>query len=209
MAGRKLVHSENDIKAGLLKIEDAYDLRLYKLPSGDYELIAFMKIQFYFEGSPIHIWAEQEKKSFVKKWESAIKQSWGSVTLKLLKKGKKVRLNFEFDIQIGGFMYDNWEITVTKIKQGGFRTSFVSIYNGAVTMDSEDLTPTNKGAKTPQRGAVHEFGHMLGIDDEYTKGSKYINDPLSIMHSSEKVRLRHSSTMNKWLDKALMLKRIQ
>ena len=51
MTTRKLVHSENDIKAGILKVEDAYDLKLYLLPSGHYELVVFMKLQFFFEES--------------------------------------------------------------------------------------------------------------------------------------------------------------
>lgn len=48
MTGRKLVHSETDITAGILKVKDAYDLRLYKLPSGNYELIVFMRLHFLF-----------------------------------------------------------------------------------------------------------------------------------------------------------------
>ncbi len=59
------------------------------------------------------------------------------------------------------------------ITAGSFRASYVAYKKGQVTLDSEDLVPVNKGAKTPQRGAVHEFGHMLGLDDEYIKGSRY------------------------------------
>lgn len=209
MTARKLVHSENDIKAGILKVEDAYDLKLYLLPSGDYELVVFMKLQFFFEGSKGLAWLESDEVSFVKLWETAIKQSWDNKTFKLLSSGKKVRLKFEFEIQRGGFMFDNWEISVTKIKQGAFKTSYVSLYRGKVTLDSEDLTPVNKGAKSMQRGAVHEFGHMLGLDDEYHAGSKHSADKISVMHSSEFIRPRHNSTMTKWLNDAMMFKGIQ
>jgi hypothetical protein len=39
------------------------------------------------------------------------------------------------------------------------------------TLDSEDLTPTNKGGSEGQYGAVHEFGHMIGLGDEYGTGT--------------------------------------
>lgn len=106
-------------------------------------------------------------------------------------------------------MFDHWEITVTKIKSGSFRTSYVAIKSGQVILDSEDLTPVSKGAKTPQRGAVHEFGHMLGLDDEYLKGSKHVHDKPSIMHSSEVIRPRHNSTIIKWLNNAITIKKLK
>jgi len=209
MAARKLVHTEKDITAGLLMVEDAYDLRLYKLTSGDYEIVVFMKLQFFFEGSPLHRWTGAEKSLFVKNWERDIKKSWGNKTVRALSSGKRVFLNFEFDSIIGGWMFDHWEITVSKIKAGTFRTSYVSVHKGSVTLDSEDLTPVGKGGKSPQRGAVHEFGHMLGLDDEYTKGGSHSHDIASIMHSSEVIRPRHNSTIMKWLDKALTLNKIK
>ena len=209
MPTKKLIHSEKDITAGSLKVNDAYDIRLYELSSGDYELEVFMKIQFFFEGNALYRWTDAEKSIFVKTWERDIKKAWGNKKIKTLGSGKHVTLIFNIDAQIGGWMFDHWEVTVTKIKAGSFRTSYVAYKKGQVTLDSEDLVPVAKGAKTPQRGAIHEFGHMLGLDDEYIQGSKYKHDTASIMHSSEVIRPRHNSTLMKWLNNAITLKKIK
>ncbi len=209
MPTKKLIHSEKDITAGTLKVNDAFDIRLYEISSGDYELEVFMKVQFFFKGSALQKWTGAEKSLFVKNWERDIKKAWGNKNIKTLGSGKHVTLNFDFEIQIGGWMFDHWEVTVTKIKAGSFRTSYVAYTKGQVALDSEDLVPINKGAKTPQRGAVHEFGHMLGLDDEYITGSKHKHDTPSIMHSSEVIRPRHNSTLLKWLNNAITLKKIK
>ncbi len=44
----KLIAHEGDVTAGALSVNDAYDLTLYELPNGDYELVLFMKLQFFF-----------------------------------------------------------------------------------------------------------------------------------------------------------------
>lgn len=76
----------------------------------------------------------------------------------------------------------HFDCTVTKIPPGEFRTSSVNVPSwwssnmpswlgggGAVgaTFDSEDVNSVNKPGGT-QRASVHEAGHMLGLDDEYT-----------------------------------------
>jgi hypothetical protein len=209
MTGRKLVHAEKDITAGILKVNDAYDLRLYQLPSGDYDLIVFMKLHFLFKNNGKHVWREDEKQTFVDRWETVIKQFWGGKTFKLLNNGRKVNLNFEFDIQIGGLMFNHWQISVTKIARGSVETSSVNIVFGNVTLDSEDFKPDYLGAAGFQRATVHEFGHMLGLDDEYEKSSEHFVDKLSVMHSAEYIRPRHNSTIKKWLNTAMMYKGIQ
>ena len=105
-------------------------------------------------------------------------------------------------------MFDHWEITVKKIKAGGFSTSYVVPSKGSVTLDSEDLTPVTKAIGFKQRGAVHEFGHMLGLLDEYKK-SPHISDKASVMHSSEVIRARHDSTIIKWMNHALAVNKIK
>lgn len=75
---------------------------------------------------------------------------------------------------------------------------------GNVTLDSEDLNPVNKGGPQSQRGAVHEFGHMLGLDDEYPAASPHTGDKASVMNSSEAVRPRHNDTMRSWVIRKLV-----
>jgi hypothetical protein len=76
----------------------------------------------------------------------------------------------------------HFHCTVTKIPPGEFRTSSVDVPSwwssnmpswlgggGAVgaTFDSNDINTVNKPGGQ-QRASVHEAGHMLGLDDEYT-----------------------------------------
>lgn len=201
-----LLAEEDDVTAGSLRVNDAYDLKLKRLSTGDYELLCFMKLQFFFENSSDAAWTDTEKSKFMKDWEIAVKTAWSGHVIKTLPVSKKkVFLRFDFSIQEGGWMFDHWEITVTKIKAGSFRTSYVQPGLGNVTLDSEDLVPVTKapGSGCKQRGAVHEFGHMLGIDDEYLKSSPHVGDTQSIMHSCEVVSMRHNDGFVKWLDEQI------
>jgi hypothetical protein len=73
---------------------------------------------------------------------------------------------------------EHFNLSITKIPPGGFRQSSVTRPDsswlgdtpGSGDFDSEDLTPTAKPGGT-QVGAVHEAGHMLGLDDEYGTGT--------------------------------------
>jgi hypothetical protein len=79
----------------------------------------------------------------------------------------------------------------------------VNTGSGNVSLDSEDLTLVRKGHGQRQRGVVHEFGHMLGINDEYISSSTYKTDYRSIMNRGESVKPRHDAVYMKWLDKKL------
>ena len=94
-------------------------------------------------------------------------------------------------------MYDHWEISVTKIAPDEFRVSFVEPDWNNVHLDSEDLSYVGR-----QRGAIHEFGHMLGLPDEY-HNSRHIVDPMSIMHSGENIRDRHYGLFADWVERTL------
>jgi hypothetical protein len=165
-----------------------------------------MKLQFFFEDSSGASWTAAERTKFMNDWAVAVKTSWGGRILKTLPVSKKnVFLRFDFSMQEGGWMFDHWEITVTKITPGSFRTSYVQPFTGNVVLDSEDLTAVTKAPSSgcTQRGAVHEFGHMLGIDDEYLKTSAHAGDTRSIMHSCETISMRHNAGFVKWLDEQI------
>jgi hypothetical protein len=178
----RLVSEEGDVTAGALKTNDAYDLKLWEMPDGSYELVLFMKLQFFFEdgeGGAAGKWTDADKKKFMQDWTLAVKVAWSGRGIKVLKSGKRVSVRLDFAVQQGGWMMDHWEITVTKIAPGTFRRSYVNVKTGNVELDSEDLTGVPKGGGQMQRGAVHEFGHMLGLDDEYPPGapSQVISPP--------------------------------
>ncbi len=187
-----------------------YDLGLVQLAGGNYRLVVFMKIQFFFEDSNGLKWGKEEKQRFTQQWQEAVRAKWGNRVLKNLGGGKQVMLEFRFKTQIGGVMWDHWEITVKLIPKSSFLQSYVRDgFINNVSLDSEDLSMTPKGEGQSQRGVVHEFGHMLGLEDEYTSNSAYKTDYRSIMNRGETVLMRHDAYFLKWLDAQLQEKAIQ
>jgi hypothetical protein len=195
----KLLVSEGDVTAGALVVNDAYDLALYEMSDGNYDLDLFMKIQFFFEDGDGGTWSSAEKNKFMQEWRVAVAGAWNNRRLHTTKNGKTVALSLRFAIQEGGWMLDHWELEVTKIKAGSFRTSYVNPRTGNVVLDSEDLRPTPKGYGQMQQGVVHEFGHMLGLLDEYLAGSPHIGDHSSVMNRGAGVRGRHQGGPRDWV----------
>ncbi len=71
-SGETSIASETDVRAGSIGIcgvNDAFDLYLVKLTSGDYKLILFMKIQFFFKDGNGGKWTHGGKVNFVNDWE--------------------------------------------------------------------------------------------------------------------------------------------
>jgi hypothetical protein len=199
----KMIAHEGDVKAGALSVNDAYDLTLYELPTGHYELVLFMKVQFFFESGSGGDWTDAEKTKYMKDWEIAVKNAWSGRRIHRTKGGKEVSLRTDFVVQQGGWMLDHWEISVTRIKSGDFRTSYVNPSWGNVVLDSEDLRLTPKGHGSMQRGVVHEFGHMIGLVDEYPKGHAHAADYSSVMNRGESIRARHGDSMLDWVKRKL------
>lgn len=84
------------------------------------------------------------------------------------------------DVEIEEVTSDwHYQLNVTKIPKGDWKGSSISHYIDASgnalkqnnkhygTLDSEDLSWSDKGTSEKQKGAVHEFGHMIGLGDEY------------------------------------------
>ena len=192
---RELVAKEKGVRGLPINVRNAFDLYLYRFSkTSNYQLIVFMKLQFFFYNNEPHCWTEEECYRFAAEWDYHVKEAWGNKVLMELAGGEKVYLNFDFKIQLGGWMLDHWELNVTKIAQGAFRVSSVRPDLGQVNLDSEDLQHI-----TGQRGAVHEFGHMLGLDDEYDK-REHFHDFASVMHSAgEMIRDRHLHQFKRWV----------
>ncbi len=213
-----LIDHVTDYRSGTIGaagVNDAYDLYLARLKSGNYLLIVFMKIQFFFEDDGALKWTVFEKATFVQQWQSAVQQVWGGGRIiKTLRSGKTVGVDFRFQTMIGGWMLDHWELTIKKIPRGAFSVSCVVPLMGNTHLDSEDLTSVVKhqdrstGTLYRQRGVVHEFGHMLGLEDEYKSASPHSRDYASIMHSGEVISSRHDAVYMGWLDETLLAKKI-
>jgi hypothetical protein len=130
-------------------------------------------------------WSKEEKLKWKNDFITLIEGRWG---------GKYHFINDQLpgmtvytDVEVDEVSKDwHYQLNVTKIPKGGWAGSSIShvmsggkakntnnTHHGA--LDSGDLTYVNKGAKEKQAGALHEFGHMIGLDDEYADGSPGIS----------------------------------
>lgn len=191
-------------------VKKAYDIYLAREGSGDYVLVVFMILQYLYEDNPPFRWTKHEKKLFSHRFEHAVNKKWGNHrVLKRLSDNKKVYLDFRFQTLIGNcHTNEHWEVRVTKIEKGGFKGSAVNRHYRYAKLDSEDLVPATKKRKYKQRGAVHEFGHMIGLPDEYKASSPHVKDFDSIMNSGEKLYSRHDSVHMQWLESVLKQEKI-
>lgn len=210
--GETLIAQERDITGGALKISDAYDLLLIQKTNGDYELRLFMKLQFFFKDDGINRWSKSDKQAFIKSWKKRVRQIWDGHTLKTLSNNKQVKLNLSFETQIDGIMFDHWEITVKKVPPGSVFRSFVRPGMKDVTLTENDngvtVRKVRKSGSYQQITSAHEFGHMIGLDDEYGplfggNAGKHNSDYASVMNIGSNVRKRHTVYLLNWLNKAL------
>lgn len=212
----KIVAQEKNFQSGTIGsggkgIKDAYDLFLVETPSKNYFLIAHMRIQFDFQDTGSNKWTSVNKRFFVSQFKIAVKKKWGDQrVIKNLSSGKRIYLVFHFSTTIDKTITSkHWLINVKKIEPGGFSQSWVHPTKKTAQFDSEDLKLTFKGHGQKQRGIVHEFGHMLGLPDEYKVGTTHAEDYQSIMNRGESVLIRHDSVFMLWLEKTLKANKIK
>ncbi len=208
---RELVASEDSVDVG--GVRGAYDMRLYLEPDGTYTLEMEMKIEFEFtEGPDGQTWTERDKEQFMADFEQSVMDSWSGHTI-TTDEGQEVTLDIKLDLSeeptgfLGGLRdaldpSEHWNIEVVKIDEGGFNQSYVVPGQNTGRFDSEDVNPVHKGASDPQVGAAHEFGHMIGLPDEYNgrAGPEAQKDTDSIMHTGMDVRERHFDHMEAWVE---------
>ena len=194
---------------------DIYDLYLVDIGANEVQLIIFMKILFTFvdgkntDGTAVR-WTSDETKQFVATWQGQIATAW---TAKRYAKYKDIYISIHvaFDIRVGtSFARSHWQILVEKLPAGSTgKTSFVwrdqigKKYD--VQLDSlDDQKKAGVGDGT-QTGSIHEFGHMLGLGDEYTADAAKAlrDDKKSIMNGGSSVRPRHYASLLQWAGKKL------
>ncbi len=210
-AGEVVAH-EGDVTGGDLKANDAYDLTLVRQADGNFILVMSMKLQFFFDDVGASKWTKEEKTKFVTDWERVVRATWDNMILKGLPNGKVVKLQVMFSTQIGGFMLDHWEISVRKTPAGSQFRSYVNTVTGNVALTINDNQVTVRSVRGQgnysQVTSVHEFAHMLGLDDEYGplfggKKGPHGGDYGSLLNIGSNVRSRHTNHMVLWIDKAL------
>ena len=131
----------------------------------------------YEEAKPEELsWTEDEKKSWKTGFSRSVTDAWsGRHAFQCTKPGWSSVTAAVAIVVVEAEKDWHYQLRVTKVPKDAFSQSVVSTYPGGrkrgvnfATMDSEDLTGRDLGASMPQIGAVHEFGHMLGLDDEYS-----------------------------------------
>jgi hypothetical protein len=191
----------------------AYELTLYPelgKPKRSV-LIVKMTLQFQFKKGEGGEWTQGEKDAFAHRWVDTMKEIWSEkyrITANssaMPQDCLDVGVVFDFPYFIDGWhTSDDYEITV--VKQPADKAWVVSSCGytvGNTTLDSNDFRGEGKGATMPQRDAVHEFGHMLGLRDEYPSARdpalSHTGDVDSIMNAGEIVRERHYAPFAQWL----------
>lgn len=173
-------------------------------------LVVKMVLQFLFEDGDGGDWTSSEKDTFAHNFVDSVVEVWSekyriTTTSNVpVDFARDVGVIFEFPYFIGGWhTSDDFEITITKVpSDAGWQVSYCQYLLNNTTLDSNDLRPETKGASMKQRDAVHEFGHMLGLRDEYAAANdnKYhLNDLDSVMNLGEVVRERHYAPFAGWL----------
>jgi hypothetical protein len=213
-----------DITQGGTKPKATYDLALYEeLGSGGTRAVLVVTIilvfDFTYESSP---WTEQEKLDFMADVSNEVATAWGEQyeirTTNPTPAAKVAGVKFDIQTKDGGatgfkFGHGHWNVTCRKVSapypSGTTPGGGGCCSNGKARWDSRDLTlETPYGAKTSlkQRGAVHEFGHMLGYRDEYPGpkddplfSTAHLSDEESVMYWGEKIRPRHYVFLADWI----------
>lgn len=203
----RLVMRQNNFEPG---VNGNFDIALFHREGGYYDMEIFMKIQFFFvdgdedatgwASDTEHEWTADERKKFMVTWYSNIKSAWSQKNIAVLSDKKPLSICLNFYLQEAGWLWDHFEIDVIKIPEAGAHsTSYVdrSVFSADVVLDSKDFTPKASG----QKAAIHEFGHMLGIPDEYHSSSAFFTDKTSIMNTGTTIKPRHFNHLTTWAEK--------
>lgn len=222
--GKVLYCQQNYTPPTQITAPSAYDLTLYpEVGSTDRAvLVVYTTVQFIFvdgkstSGTAL-TWTEGEKKPYVQKFVDTIFDVWDNRHRITDTSGnaqwKDIGVVFEVDYWTGGWVAsEHWELQVKKVDQRN--TSYIQPTLNTGEMDNLDVDMTIKVPATAttaaisQRPAAHEFGHCLGLNDEYVSpggghNPHWTTDRESILAMGEKVRERHYAPLADWLTRQM------
>lgn len=183
-------------------------------------LIVSMFLQFDFDG--FKNITQQQKQSYASQVKHNILRKWQKNNWKLIPQGKtsnvpydEIRVDFAILVAIEGWHWDDFEIT---IHNGNGRAYVQPIGNMHLYSGDNDHKIVMGRCV-----AAHEFGHCLGLEDEYIEshqkidtdatwwrifhcfihGAPYRWDENSMMRSNHEVRLRHYWQFAQWIKSKL------
>ncbi|OEK08199.1 hypothetical protein A8C32_01675 [Flavivirga aquatica] len=202
--GETLIHSERNLPLiGLFgtSANNAYNLYFTQNDSSkNYTLIIYMDIQFIFISSKDEEWSTYEKTTFIDQFKEDMQVVWGGKLIKTLEDVSLVYNEVRFNTgEEGHSVNKHWEIKVRKTEKGKVSISYINPTTGDVQLDSDDFIPIYKGHFPVQRIMVDEFGHILGLNDEYKQGL-FVEDYLSIINTGEPLKDRCQSSG--WLEES-------
>lgn len=120
-----------------------------------------------------HIWSDAEKTTWKNSFIALLEGRWGGKFHFVHPDMPNVQVYVDVEIEEANAGW-HYEANITKIPKGEWKGSAVQYSTGTnqpdtleATLDSGDLEWADKGAGEKQKGAVHEYGHMIGLDDEY------------------------------------------
>ena len=180
-----------------------YDLVLAET-DGRRTLWVHMKVQFQFvdavvRGQKDGDWTDATRRQFVLDWKRVVRRAWETDLLTMDGSGRRIRFRLALDCKIGGVRIDDFDIQVVRRPEGsGTRSHVNALWNNSI-IDYTDIAANER----QQIVAAHEFGHMLGLDDEYGEKADPANpDPDSIMAGGMAVRFRHLAKFRRFASSA-------
>ena len=242
---RELVAAERDVDPRLPddptlinELRDAYDLRLYREPNGDYTLELHMGIEFAFISARASDAPSQgERMEFMLDFVRNVERVWDGHAIPN-EDGETIRLDIRLDARIrdqplselqeslrerNPFRGSNFIVEVHADKDMSDHTAknslnYVTMVQGMVSLTGDATEPVTRQREfdgrtvtARQNVAAHEFGHMIGLEDEYPGeiNTRFGDDhpaadePHSIMNIGNFVEDRHLRVLEDWVNENL------
>ena len=224
---KELIAEETDVTSN--HVNDAFDAKLERNSDCTCILTVSMDLDFFFKGGKY--WTNDVKMRFVNDWKRVVKDRWEKkYTIKPLSGSKpacsNVEVVFDFKTSMKNTWTDHWEIYAydgkfedhpswlgyvdpnsgeTHLAFGANDNHLMWAWEDAI--DKNGNTYVEGSMSYDHWTSAHEFGHMLGLPDEYPgqapAGSSYTKDFVSIMNYGGHVRERHYKPFVDWINKSL------
>lgn len=153
------------------------------------------------ERDPKIDWTDTQRVSFRETWCRQISETWDqaghvaiegeSISVRFVSHIQDVAAGTQFQVRVYR-MKDRTQWRQSSVCRGCFTGSYDAAF------DSNDDKMRKLGNETTQTAIIHEFGHTIGLPDEYKRGSSHRSDKSSVMNHGSTVRDRHLRHFIEW-----------